>query len=93
MYIYKENGLLTQQNIYKDSNERWNVYKLLKNKCLSIDNPVNWIQCCGPLAVLIFPALLTNIQRPVWKSAQGPRGGDTVIETLPPLVFTLINKN
>ena len=28
------------------------------------------------LDVLIFPTLFADIQRPNWKSAQGPRGGD-----------------
>ena len=28
------------------------------------------------LAVLILPTLLADVQRPIWKSAQGPSGGN-----------------
>ena len=47
---------------------------------------------CSDLAELIFTMLLDDIKRPIWKSAQGPRGGDIqLFNPFPLYCFTLIS--
>ena len=50
---------------------------------------VNWfLLFCSDLAVLIFPMLLVDFQRPNWKSAQGPREEEIqLLNPNSPLVF------
>ena len=49
---------------------------------------------CSDLAMLIFPKLMADIQRPNRKSAQGPRGGDLeLLKPNPLYCFTIIFKS
>ena len=47
---------------------------------------------CSDLAVLIFPRVMVDFQRPNWKSAQDPWGGDIqIFNPFPFYCFTLVS--
>ena len=73
-------GLLLNVKVYIDIYPSdGDLFRLLANFLLLY---------CSDLAVLIFPTLLADIQRPNWKSAQGPRDGNTQLFNPFTLYFT-----